>query len=64
MKIQDTHPHTQFVFDKNGNLTSIEPKNFPGTGNNCQGLKETAGYERALSEQGFIEEINQSDSHV
>ena len=59
MEIKPHHPQTEFTFDENGNLTSVEAKNFPGTGKTCQGTMETKAYEQTLAEAGFIEGVEE-----
>lgn len=63
MRIQKHHPHTEFNFDSNGNLITVEAKNFTGTGKQCQGKLETKDYEEALVEAKFIQPIT-SDNRV
>lgn len=59
MKINKHHPHTEFQFDENGNLISLEARNFSGIGKQCQGRAETRDYEQALVEAEFIEPIDE-----
>ncbi len=64
MNIQNHHPHTEFTFDSNGNLVTIDAKNFPGTGSQCQGKLETKAYEDALIEAEFIQPISSGDREM